>query len=75
LPSSSGLPGSWGTDSPSPTSRAPSAVGSAANRLVRPRTSEGGVLEGQPTAREHLGYILHATAIVATASVTGIARG
>jgi hypothetical protein len=45
-----------GTNSTSPTSRAPSAVGSAADRLVRPRTSEGGVPEGQPTAREHLGY-------------------
>ena len=46
LLSSSGLLGSWGTDSPSPTSRASSAVGSAADRLARPHTSEDGVLEG-----------------------------
>jgi len=57
LPSSaSSLPRSWGTDSPSPTSRAPSAIGSAVDRLARPRTSEDGALEGRPTARERLGY-------------------
>ena len=57
LPSSaSGIPRSWGADSPSPTSRAPSAVGSVTDRLVRPRTSEDGSLEGRPTARERLGY-------------------
>ena len=54
LPSSS--PGSWGNDTPSPASRASSALGSSADRLSRPRTSEDGVLEGRPTARERLGY-------------------
>ena len=54
LPSSS--PGSWGKDTPSPTSRASSALGSAADRLSRPRTSEDGVLEGRPSARDRLGY-------------------
>jgi hypothetical protein len=53
LPSSSGT---WDKDSPSPNSRASSALGSAADRLVRPRTSEDGVLEGRSTARERLGY-------------------
>jgi hypothetical protein len=53
LPSSSGT---WDKDSPSPSSRASSALGSTADRLVRPRTSEDGVLEGRPTARERLGY-------------------
>ena len=56
LPSSSALPGTWDKDSPSPSSRASSALGSAADRLVRPRTSEDGGLEGRPTARERLGY-------------------
>ncbi len=56
LPSSSALPGTWGKDSPSPSSRASSALGSAADRLVRPRTSEDGAFEGRPTARERLGY-------------------
>jgi hypothetical protein len=55
LPSSSAFPG-WDKDSPSPSSRASSALGSAADRLVRPRTSEDGVLEGRPSARERLGY-------------------
>jgi hypothetical protein len=59
LPSSSGLLGSWGTDSPSPTSRASLAVGSAADRLACPCTSEDGVLKGRPTARERLGYTSH----------------
>ena len=54
---SSGLPGSWGTNSLLPTSRVPSAIESTADRLVRPLTSEDGVLEGQPTARKLLGYI------------------
>ena len=53
LPSSSGT---WDKDSISPSSRASSALGSAADRLVRPRTSEDGVFEGRPTARERLGY-------------------
>ena len=48
--------GTWDKDSPSPGSRASSALGSASDRLVRPRTSEDGVLEGRPTARERLGY-------------------
>lgn len=56
LPSSSALPGAWDKDSPSPSSRASSALGSAADRLARPRTSEDGVLEGRPTARDRLGY-------------------
>jgi hypothetical protein len=56
LPSLSGLSGSWGTDSPSPTSHASLAVGSTADCLARPCTSEDRVLEGRPTAREHLGY-------------------
>ncbi len=42
-------PGSWGAYSPSPTSRAPLAVGSAANRLVHPRTSEMAASPGRPT--------------------------
>ena len=58
LPSSSGLLGLWGTDSPSPTSCASLAIGSAADRLAHPRTSEDGVLEGRPTARKCLGYTL-----------------
>ena len=53
LPSSSGT---WDKDSPSPSSRASSALGSAAERLIRPRTSEDGVFEGRTTARERLGY-------------------
>ncbi|KAF8487331.1 hypothetical protein DFH94DRAFT_641753 [Russula ochroleuca] len=53
LPSTSG---SWGKDSPSPTSRASSALGSTVDRQSRPRTSEDGVLEGRPSARERLGY-------------------
>lgn len=53
LPSSSGT---WDKDSPSPSSRASSALGSAADRLVRPRTSEDGGLEGRTMARERLGY-------------------
>ena len=52
----SALAGTWDKDSPSPSSRASSALGSATDRLVRPRTSEDGVLEGRPTARERLGY-------------------
>ncbi|KAI9507301.1 hypothetical protein F5148DRAFT_981594 [Russula earlei] len=56
LPSSSTLPSAWGGDSPSPTSRASSAIGTAADRLIRPRTSEDGALEGRPSARELLGY-------------------
>jgi len=57
LPSSAlGLPRSWGTAPTSPTSRAPSAIGSAVDRLARPCTSEGRTLEGRPTARERLGY-------------------
>jgi hypothetical protein len=56
LPSSSALPGTWDKDSPSPSSRTSSALGSAADRLVRPRTSEDGVLEGCPTALVRLGY-------------------
>ena len=42
-------PGSWGAYSPSPTSRVPLAVGSAANRLVHPRTSEMAASPGRPT--------------------------
>ena len=53
LPSPS--PG-WSGDSPSPTSRASSSLGAAADRLSRPRTSEDGVLGGRPSARERLGY-------------------
>ena len=53
LPSSSGT---WDKDSPSPSSRASSALGSAADRLVRPRTSEDGGFEGRSMARERLGY-------------------
>ena len=53
FPSSSG---SWGKDSPSPTSRASSALGSTVDRPSRPRTSEDGVLEGRPSARDRLGY-------------------
>jgi hypothetical protein len=56
LPSSSALPGTWDKDLPSPSSRASSALGSAADRLVCPRTSEDGVLEGRSMARKHLGY-------------------
>jgi hypothetical protein len=56
LPSSSALPGTWDKDSPSPSSRASSALGSASDRLVRPRTSEDGGLEGRRTARDRLGY-------------------
>ena len=56
LPPSSSLPGTWDKDSPSPSSRASSALGSATERLVRPRTSEDGVLENRLTARERLGY-------------------
>jgi hypothetical protein len=54
LPSSLAISGTWDKDSPSPSSRASSALGSAAERLVRPRTSEDG--EGRLTARERLGY-------------------
>ena len=54
--SSSALPGTWDKDTPSPSSRASSALGYAADRLTRPRTSEDGVLEGRPTARDRLGY-------------------
>jgi hypothetical protein len=54
LPSPSGT---WDKDSPSPSSRASSALGTAAaDRLIRPRTSEDGVFEGRSTARERLGY-------------------
>ncbi|KAF8264919.1 hypothetical protein EI94DRAFT_1737286 [Lactarius quietus] len=53
LPSSSASPTGWGGDSPSPTSRASSSLGAAADRLNRPRTSEDG---GRPTVRERLGY-------------------
>jgi hypothetical protein len=56
LPSPSALPGTWDKDSPSLSSRASSTLGSATDHLVRPRTSEDGVLEGRPTARECLGY-------------------
>jgi hypothetical protein len=56
LPSSA-IPGTWDKDSPSPSSRASSALGSAAaDRPIRPRTSEDGMLEGRPTARDRLGY-------------------
>ena len=54
LPSMS--PSGWGGDSPSPTSRASSSLGAAADRLSRPRTSEDGALGGRPSARERLGY-------------------
>jgi len=57
LPSSSSAsPTGWGGDSPSPTSRAPSSLGAAADRFNRPRTSEDGALGGRPSARERLGY-------------------
>jgi hypothetical protein len=56
LPSSSVSPTGWGGDSPSPTSRASSSLGAAADRLTRPRTSEDGALGGRPTVRERLGY-------------------
>ena len=56
LPSSSALPTGWGGDSPSPTSRASSSIGAAADRLTRPRTSEDSALGGRPTVRERLGY-------------------
>jgi hypothetical protein len=56
LPSSSASPTGWGGDSPSPTSRASSSLGAAADRLTRPRTSEDGALGGRPTVRERLGY-------------------
>ncbi|KAI0295130.1 hypothetical protein B0F90DRAFT_1752875 [Multifurca ochricompacta] len=62
LPSSSaaaaatGIPRSWGAESPSPTSRTSSALGSAVDHLNRPRTSVDGALEGRPSARERLGY-------------------
>jgi len=42
-----------------PASCVPSAVESTADHLIRPLTSEDGVLEGQPTACERLGYISH----------------
>ncbi|KAH9177210.1 hypothetical protein EDB89DRAFT_1844955 [Lactarius sanguifluus] len=54
--SSSAIPTGWGGDSPSPTSRASSSLGAAADRLNRPRTSEDGALGGRPSARERLGY-------------------
>ncbi|KAI0270399.1 hypothetical protein BC834DRAFT_511342 [Gloeopeniophorella convolvens] len=54
--SSASSAGGWGADSPSPSSRTSSAMGSAADRLARPRTSEDGLLEGRPSARERLGY-------------------
>ncbi|KAI9435434.1 hypothetical protein H4582DRAFT_1969374 [Lactarius indigo] len=54
--SSSAIPTGWSGESPSPTSRASSSLGAAADRLNRPRTSEDGALGGRPTARERLGY-------------------
>src|SRR6266851_4160177 len=54
-----GLLGLWGTNSLLPASCVPSAVESTADHLIRPLTSEDGVLEGQPTACERLGYISH----------------
>jgi hypothetical protein len=59
LPSSSTLQGIWDKDSPSPSSRASSALGSATDRLVRPRTSEDGGHEGCLMACERLGYTPH----------------
>ncbi|KAF8489871.1 hypothetical protein F5888DRAFT_1869464 [Russula emetica] len=56
LPSSSALQGIWDKDSPSPSSCASLALGSATDRLVHPRTSEDGGHEGRLTARERLGY-------------------
>jgi hypothetical protein len=56
LPSSSVSPTGWSGDSPSPTSRASSSIGAAADRLTRPRTSEDSALGGRPTVRERLGY-------------------
>ena len=56
LPSSSASPTGWGGDSPSPTSRASSSLGAAADRLTRPRTSEDSALGGRPSVRERLGY-------------------
>jgi hypothetical protein len=56
FPSSSAHSGTWDIVSPSPSSRTSSALRSTADRLARPRTSEDGVLEGCPTAREPLGY-------------------
>jgi hypothetical protein len=56
LPSSPALTGHLDQDSPSPTSRAPSVSGFAPDRPSRPRTSEDGVLEGRPAARDRLGY-------------------
>ncbi|KAF8492063.1 hypothetical protein F5888DRAFT_1860073, partial [Russula emetica] len=56
LPSLSTLQGIWDKDSPSPSSRASSALGSATDRLVRPCTSEDGGHEGRLTACKRLGY-------------------
>lgn len=56
MPTSSVSPTGWGGDSPSPTSRASSSLGAAADRLTRPRTSEDGALGGRPSVRERLGY-------------------
>ena len=56
MPTSSASPTGWGGDSPSPTSRASSSLGAAADRLTRPRTSEDGALGGRPSVRERLGY-------------------
>ncbi|KAH9029428.1 hypothetical protein EDB85DRAFT_2290881 [Lactarius pseudohatsudake] len=55
--SSSALPTGRGVDSPSPTSRASSPFGVAADYLNRPRTSEDEAIGGQPSACERLGYI------------------
>ncbi|KAH9005530.1 hypothetical protein EDB86DRAFT_3071297 [Lactarius hatsudake] len=55
--SSSALPTGWGGDSPSPTFRASSSFGVAADYLNRPRTSEDGAIRGRPSASEHLAYI------------------
>ena len=53
LPSSSTLPAGREADSPSPTVRAPSVFGSAADPSNRrPRTSEDSALEGHPTTRD-----------------------
>jgi hypothetical protein len=56
LPSSSASPTGWSGDSPSPTSRASSSIGAAADRLTRPRTSEDSALGSRPTVRERLDY-------------------
>ncbi|KAH8980304.1 hypothetical protein EDB92DRAFT_1954065 [Lactarius akahatsu] len=59
LPSSSSSTLSTGRcgDSPSPTSRASSSFGVAADYLYRPRTSEDEAIGGRPSACERLGYL------------------